>query len=252
MTQQDMPERKWSQRLRNTFLAGSVIWTASTPLIAAYKFFSLHGHVVPLGSGNPNLLEIGVNMCILSGMLALSGLMYGYTWVAFAIRFESVLWNIFRGGFLITLLVIGVPAYHVDDYVLLIAASSALLTLCLSPVARFFLEYFVQVVLVVGLISTAVILSVQDFERSLWMSVSNQPDFVIAPLPSVTAWGWFNAVVGVLVYAEGYVVFQQWRTQGKWLEELQRQAGNKTGLLSHVVSIQLSLWGALWRLGRKA
>jgi hypothetical protein len=219
-----MPEQKWGRRLRGAVVAWSIVSATISPLIGVYKFLSAHGAPVPASAESAGTLAIVVNMCLLTAAVMLFGALTGEFFAAISSR-ESVRETIGTAIFisLVALLLFsygGFSPSRQSDYfigaLLLVAV-----VLSLSPMGPWIAKHFSEAAVVWGMLFILFLLLIPSWMQSIWRTFTKRSDFAIIPLSRMDLWDWVFALIGAGVYVWAYVAFQQWRTEGKWLKEIQ-------------------------------
>jgi len=108
-------------------------------------------------------------------------------------------------------------------YPVVLVISGLMLVCLLSPLHKFVDEHFLELAGVgAGLWMLTVLVS-PELARKWWTSTFERQDFALVPLSEMKVGDYFLAVLGAAAYVGAYVVAQQWRTNGKWLDELRRR-----------------------------
>lgn len=188
-----------------------------SPLVGAYQFLSGH-HVMPAAPGDAGILAIVVNTFLLTtGVMffSLLGVVFaglsareGWGWAIAKAIWVSLFACIFLVNYERSVRVIGA--------LLFVAVA-----LSLSPMGRWIDKHSTGAQIFFQMIFIVLLLFYPGWMQSYWQFLSGRSDFSTIPLSSMKLNNWLMALIGAMLYGHAYVAFQQWRTEGKWLKDIQ-------------------------------
>jgi hypothetical protein len=198
----------------------------SGPLLTGYRFLSLRGHL-PEAPESPGVLTIVLNSFMMTTGLLWFGLIFSFVFVSLAGR-EDRLWKNIVKVVLLALFGASCLANTQDKYfqvagVLLLVALFCVIT----PLSKWIDRHTLAAMGVFGILLIASILLQPDWMKDWWTLSFQREDFSLVPVSEMNWAEWVVAVMGAAVYVLAYGAFQQWRTDGKWLDETKnRLKGN--------------------------
>lgn len=200
----------------------------SGPLLSGYRFLASHGRA-PGPPESAGILTLVVNSCMLTfGLLAL-GLGLSLSFLVLAVRDRRLWVNTFKALAIVlfawrflssTEPLTGDFQYDRVVGVLFLAALFCLVT----PISRWIKEHSRGASIVCGAVVIGAMLVRPDWMKNWWTSGGNS-EYQLIPLSQLGLMDWAAALMGAAVYVYAYGGFQQWRTKGKWLEELKQRIG---------------------------
>jgi hypothetical protein len=90
----------------------------------------------------------------------------------------------------------------------------------LTPPGKVIEANFILSAVVVATLSILLVLLLPEWVSDWWTSETRQPAFTIIPVSSMDFAEWGCAAMGAVVYVAAYVLFQDLRTKGKWIDDV--------------------------------
>jgi hypothetical protein len=220
-------EKQWSRRLRVLISLWAMVSAMIGPLLGGYRFLSSRGSL-PAASGDVGVLTIAVNLCIMTFGLSVLGLVLGGLFAFCAMR-QDRLWKTIVQAILLMLMGLGlIVGTGTDKYMRLAGVVLLVDLLCLAtPLSGWVEKRFGEVATGIGILVVGNVLFRPDWMKDWWMGFSKRNEFELIPL-SEMRFEWIGAVLGASIYVMAYVAFQQWRTEGKWLNDIKDRFRGKT------------------------
>jgi hypothetical protein len=192
-------------------------------MITVFKFLSGHGHL-PAAQADVGVFTIVVNACLITATLLWMGGLIGFAFAALASRadrwWKTIGKAILTLAFALILVLIPGPEKYMRLLgVLMLVAVGCLLT----PLGKVIEGNFIVSGVVVATLSILAVLLMPEWVSDWWASETRQPAFTIIPLSSMGFAEWGCAALGAVVYVAAYVLFQEFRTKGKWIDDLREK-----------------------------
>jgi len=214
-------EVSWKRRFRSATASWVIVSAMSGPLVIGYHILSSQGRLPP-APDHAGVLTIVVNTCIMTcDMLLTAGLFaFGFTALAGGndklwIRILKVL-GLALMGYLF--LISG------TKYAPLVGAAMLIAAICaISPAAKYVDKYEAKIGAALLILLVATFFLRPDWMQDWWTSLSSRHEYRLIPLSAMSFGDWILALGGAMIYVGSYIEFQQWRTDGKWLEETKKR-----------------------------
>lgn len=214
-----MPDaNRWSKISRRVLAVWAIMSAMSGPFLSGYHFLVSHGRF-PAETEHAGTLMVLANVSILTwGVSSMGGISSLFV-VGIASADPGELWitivkDIVVGLFGLACLT-GGRYGKISGAVLLVAVSSSL-----TPLGKWIEERFSEVVGACMIAFVVALLFRSDWLQDFWMWYTGQRDFRMIPSSEMTTGNWFLAILGASVYVLAFAAFQQWRTDGKWFQEI--------------------------------
>lgn len=219
-------EMAWSKRLRGLLALWLLVSALAGPLLIGFRFLSSRGSLpeAPSGAG---VLTILVNACMLTALLLMAGVLVSLLFTGVATRddrpWKTVGKSIGFGLLGLLLLFSNDSSLRIGGWLVLIAVFCAVV----APLSRWIETHFIEVSAAIALAMIAGMLFMPNWMRDWWTS-GGGAEYRLKPLSELNPAEWGTAVLGAVVYVMAYGAFQQWRTKGKWLDDVKKKLGGET------------------------
>jgi hypothetical protein len=185
-------------------------------MLITFYFLSARGRMpdVPKDAGP---VTIVVNSCMLAATLSWTGLVTAGLWLGIALRLDHRWWTIagkalFFGAFGWLLAITDDSVQRTIGYLTLFAVFCLL-----TPLSRWVESNIGVVVLGIPIAAIGAILLVPGWMQRWYMSEFKR-NYMLIPLSDMRLTDWILVLMGAAVYVLAYVAFQQWVTEGRWLD----------------------------------
>jgi|HubBroStandDraft_1064217.scaffolds.fasta_scaffold43152_2 hypothetical protein len=212
-------ENPWRRRLRSGIAFWAIVSALSGPLLTGYKFLSRRGGL-PGAPENAGPITVLVNACMLTWLLLFVGAISSSVFVGLTMR-EDRRWKtigkaIFFALFGWSLTKGSGYSFKIGGWLLLLAV------FCLiTPISHWIEEHILAVSAGFAIAMIGAMLFMPNWMRDWWTSSGEV--YQLTPLSEMHWYQWASALFGAGVYVAAFVAFQQWRTDGKWLDVTKRK-----------------------------